>query len=71
MCHRQIKITTYDRLAQGVGKFYGGGKRFSKLCRFDGGQRQSETGFYDFAENSTKQATKLRNLLLEYKKSNA
>lgn len=27
--------------------------------------------FYDFAENSAKQAAKLRNLLLEYKKSNA
>ena len=49
-----------------MGKFYGGGKRFSKLCRFDGKQ-----AFYDFAENSAKQAAKLRNLLLEYKKSNA
>ena len=31
MCHRQIKITTYDRLLRAwEGKFYGGGKRIFK-----------------------------------------
>ncbi len=30
MCHRQIKITTYDRLLRAWGKFYGGGKRIFK-----------------------------------------
>ena len=32
---------------------------------------KAKQAFYDFAENSAKQAAKLRNLLLEYKKSNA
>jgi hypothetical protein len=42
MCHRQIKITTYDRLLRA---WENSMERFSKLCRFDGGQRQSKTGF--------------------------
>ena len=45
MCHRQIKITTYDRLLRAWENSMEAVREFSKLCRFDGGQRQSKTGF--------------------------
>ena len=59
MCHRQIKITTYDRLLRAWENSMEAVRDFQSYA--------------DLTEDNdkAKQAAKLRNLLLEYKKSNA
>ena len=58
MCHRQIKITTYDRLLRAWENSMEAVREFSKLCRFDGGQRQSKTGFLLFCGKQCKASGK-------------
>ena len=71
MCHRQIKITTYDRLLRAWENSMEAVRDFQSYADLTEDNDKAKQAFYDFAENSAKQAAKLRNLLLEYKKSNA
>ena len=71
MCHRQIKITTYDRLLRAWENSMEAVRDFQSYADLTEDNDIAKQAFYDFAENSAKQAAKLRNLLLEYKKSNA
>ena len=55
MCHRQIKITTYDRLLRAWENSMEAVRDFQSYADLTEDNDKAKQAFYDFAENSAKQ----------------
>ncbi len=67
MCHKQIKITTYDRLLRSWENSMEMVRDFQNYADITDDNEKAKQAFYDFAETSAQNASKFRDLLLEYK----
>ncbi len=67
MCHREIKITTYDRLLRSWENSMEMVRDFQNYADITDDNEKAKKAFYEFAETACQQASELRDLLLEYK----
>lgn len=68
MCHKGIKITTYDRLLRAWENSMEMVRDFQNYADIIDDNEKAKKAFYEFAETSCQQAAELRDLLLEYKR---
>ena len=66
MCHREIKITTYDRLLRSWENSMEMVRDFQNYADITEDNDKAKQAFYHFAENACEQSAALRDLLLEY-----
>lgn len=65
MCHKEIKITTHDRLLMSWEKSMEMVRDFQMYADEVKDDNKVKQAFYDMAENSCQQASQLRDLLLK------
>lgn len=70
MCHKEIKITTYDRLLRAWENSMEMVRDFQNYADITDDNEKAKQAFYEFAENTGHHAAYLRELLLEYKERN-
>lgn len=68
MCHKQIKITTYDRLLRAWENSMELVRDFQNYADITEDNDKAKKAFYEFAETNAENAAALRSLLLEYNK---
>lgn len=67
MCHREIKITTYDRLLRAWENSMEMVRDFQNYADITDDNEKAKKVFYEYAETACRQASEFRDLLLEYK----
>lgn len=68
MCHKQIEITTYDRLLRAWENSMEAVRDFQNYADITEDNDKAKKAFYEFAETNAHNASAFRDLLLEYKK---
>jgi len=71
MCHKEIKITTYDRLLRGWENSMEMVRDFQSYANITEDNNEAKQAFYEIAENCGHHAAHLRELLLEYTERNS